>query len=85
MHTFEELGYVLMECQEEKGMIFDSQYNHLGLGITATEKEVIIVMFLSYSKLAVSQMFETDNRKLEIHGKMLDNRYPFYLDSVYTQ
>ena len=41
-------------------MLFDSQYNHIGMGITATDKEVIITMLLSYSKLAISQILETD-------------------------
>jgi len=54
VNNFQELGYVLMECQEEKSMLYDPQYNHMGLGITATDKNVIIVMFLSYSKLAIS-------------------------------
>jgi hypothetical protein len=52
--NFQELGYVLMECQEERGYLFDPQYNHLGLGVSATDKEVIITMLLSYSKLAIS-------------------------------
>jgi len=44
----------------------------MGLGISATEKEIIIVMFLSYSKLVISQIYEDENKKLKIHGKMLD-------------
>ncbi len=70
--NFKELGYVLCECQEERALLFDQQFNHMGLGISATEKEVIIVMFLSYSKLVVSQIYEDENKKLKIYGKMLD-------------
>lgn len=44
----------------------------MGLGITATDKYVVIVMLLSFSKLVVSQMYEDENKKLKILGKMLD-------------
>lgn len=39
-------------------------------------------MFLSYSKLVITQVLEDENKKLEIHGKMLDQRFGLYAVSV---
>lgn len=38
-----EMGYLLLEVESDRKHLLDSQMNHIGLGVAASDEHVVIV------------------------------------------
>lgn len=53
---FMEMGYLFLEVETDRKFLLDSQMNHIGLGVAASESHVVIVQILSRKVLAITKI-----------------------------
>eukprot|EP00825_Cyclidium_porcatum_P034120 TRINITY_DN3598_c0_g1_i2.p1 TRINITY_DN3598_c0_g1~~TRINITY_DN3598_c0_g1_i2.p1 ORF type:complete len:604 (+),score=153.65 TRINITY_DN3598_c0_g1_i2:143-1954(+) len=59
-----------------------SSNNHIGLGVSCDDSQIVIVLIISERKLSITRISEVQKNSIEIHGKMLEEKIGIFAIKV---
>lgn len=58
--------------------------NHIGLGVSCDESQIVIVLIISERSLSITRISEVQKNSVEVHGKMIEEKIGIFAIKVET-
>lgn len=75
---FLDLGYLLLEVETDRKVLLDPHANHVGIGVTMTPENLILVEVFSQKMLAITKISDGEDGGIEVRGRMLTDARGLY-------
>jgi len=81
---FIDLGHLLLEVETDRRVLLDPSMNHIGIGVTMTPENLILVEVFSNKLVTVTKISDGEDGGIEIRGKMLSDTKGLYAVKLQT-
>jgi len=75
---FLDLGHLLLEVESDRKVLLDANVNHIGVGVSLTQENLILVEVFSSKLICVTKISDGEDGGIEVRGKMLTDQKGLY-------
>ena len=68
---------------DEREILMDSLYTHIGIGLAGNETNISVVLLVTRKDLTILEITEPAENQVNVHGKILSSNHFVFMADVY--